>query len=413
MPYVDRQNRSCGFLDIEENENSNKFQRRYFILDTQNNLLIWYMDNPQNLPSGANAVGSLPLTYVSKVSEATAKQKPKAEFCFVINALSRRYFLQANDLVDLKEWVIALNNATKITVPKVSNAQPKSEVPKSTAEHQPKRQQAYKTEIIGGVVVHTPIYQNEGEDNDPGDAGLRTHVRGLPSSVAVTKPGVVRWGFCVKQGNVRKSWKRRFFTLDDSSVSYYKCDTDKEPLRAIPLKDILKVHECFVKSGDLLLRDNLFEIVTSARIFYIQTDTPEDMHAWIKAISSKIQELQGPVKESLFSRSTSLHRGNKPPSSGPRRRQAGAEERKTPLTKSCSVAPSWQPWTPVNAASSELLTVEEGETVFSSLPPLPAGPEKDLDPTGARRRHRSQPQANTDKVFPFNIDDDGIRTTDV
>lgn len=34
----------------------------------------------------------------------------------MINALSRRYFLQANDAVDLKEWVIALNKATKITV---------------------------------------------------------------------------------------------------------------------------------------------------------------------------------------------------------------------------------------------------------------------------------------------------------
>lgn len=47
MPYVDRQNRICGFLDIEDNENSGKFLRRYFILDTQANRLLWYMDNPQ------------------------------------------------------------------------------------------------------------------------------------------------------------------------------------------------------------------------------------------------------------------------------------------------------------------------------------------------------------------------------
>lgn len=47
MPYVDRQNRICGFLDIEDNENSGKFLRRYFILDTQANCLLWYMDNPQ------------------------------------------------------------------------------------------------------------------------------------------------------------------------------------------------------------------------------------------------------------------------------------------------------------------------------------------------------------------------------
>lgn len=47
MPYVDRQNRICGFLDIEENECSGKFLRRYFILDTQQGSLVWFMDNPQ------------------------------------------------------------------------------------------------------------------------------------------------------------------------------------------------------------------------------------------------------------------------------------------------------------------------------------------------------------------------------
>ncbi|KAM9065050.1 pleckstrin homology domain-containing family A member 1-like [Sarcophilus harrisii] len=81
MPYVDRQNRICGFLDIEENENSGKFLRRYFILDTREDSLVWYMDNPQNLPSGSPPVGAIKLTYISKVSDAT-KLRPKAEFCF-------------------------------------------------------------------------------------------------------------------------------------------------------------------------------------------------------------------------------------------------------------------------------------------------------------------------------------------
>lgn len=49
MPYQDRQNRTCGFLDIEEHENSDRFYRRYFILDTHKNFLVWYMDNPQVL----------------------------------------------------------------------------------------------------------------------------------------------------------------------------------------------------------------------------------------------------------------------------------------------------------------------------------------------------------------------------
>ncbi|XP_032184918.1 pleckstrin homology domain-containing family A member 2 isoform X4 [Mustela erminea] len=327
MPYVDRQNRICGFLDIEEHENSGKFLRRYFILDTQANCLLWYMDNPQNLAMGAGAVGSLQLTYISKVSIATPKQKPKTPFCFVINALSQRYFLQANDQKDLKDWVEALNQASKITVPKVGSLPLTTEVIKSLPPPpalEKKPQVAYKTEIIGGVVVHTPINQNGGDGQEGSEPGSHAILRRSQSYIPTTGsrvpsgPPLIKSGYCVKQGNVRKSWKRRFFVLDDFTISYFKCEQDREPLRTIFLKDVLKTHECLVKSGlplcpvpmswaqclprpskssfpepalpvtspflelfsllasntqsniDLLMRDNLFEIITSSRTFYIQ-----------------------------------------------------------------------------------------------------------------------------------------------
>ncbi|XP_038558641.1 pleckstrin homology domain-containing family A member 2 [Micropterus salmoides] len=433
MPYLDRLNRVCGFLDIEEKENSCRFQRRYFILDTQGNALLWYMDNPQNLPSGASFVGSLKLTYISKVSEATAKQKPKTEFCFVINAVSRRYFLQANDVTDMRDWVAALNRASKITVPKSGPAPPRSDVTTVISDTQGgKRQQAYKTEIIGGVVVHTPI-QNESEETEGREK------KG-------TRQGVLRCGYCVKQGNVRKSWKRRFFTLDNIAVSYYKSEMDKEPLRAVPLRDIQKVHECLVKSGDLLLRDNLFEIITSSRTFYIQTDSPEEMHGWIRDIEMKIQEFRGPPKGVLFKRASSLYRSHNTSSAS--RGQQG-DERRPPLVKSCSVAPGWQPWMPVPSCEPSILDAEDEDSVFSPVPTLPSlsssstssstssssnslsnpTPCPSMPPAASasglgiltasgdvasgRRRHRSQPQSHTGCSFPFSLDDVDIRTTDV
>uniref|UniRef100_A0A8C8MCW5 PH domain-containing protein n=1 Tax=Oncorhynchus tshawytscha TaxID=74940 RepID=A0A8C8MCW5_ONCTS len=400
MPYVDRQNRVCGFLDIEEKEGSSRFQRRYFILDTQGNTLQWYMDNPQNLPSGANAVGILQLTYISKVSEATGKQKSKTEFCFVINAVSRRYFLHANDAADLKDWVLALNKATKITVPKAGPLQPRSEVSTVTGEAGGKRL-AYKTEIIGGVVVHTPIYQNEGGEMEVGDRRV--------SSVG-SRPGVLRCGYCVKQGNVRKSWKRRFFTLDHNAVSYYKCEMDKEPLRTVSLRDIQKVHECLVKSGDLLMRDNLFEIITSSRVFYVQTDTPEDMQGWIRDIELKIQDFRGPGSAFTFASSLYRHGNSSHPPSVFRGRQG--DDRRPPLVKSCSVAPGWQPWTPVPQREAPALGTLDKDSLFSNLPSTCPGPIAP-DPSSSRRRHRSQPQPPKDRSFPFSLDDDGIRTTDV
>ncbi|KAG5855370.1 hypothetical protein ANANG_G00048370 [Anguilla anguilla] len=288
MPYVDRQNRICGFLDIEENESSGKFLRRYFILDTVEGSLVWYMDNPQNLPTGAAHVGSLKLTYISKVSDAT-KQRPKAEFCFVINAGMRKFFLQANDQQDLVEWVNVLNNATKITVPKSGDVQ-HDNLPELLGG---KKQVSYKTEIIGGVPIITPT-QQEGGDGQNGADRTEGGLRGPTARCRTSWDGPTRdQGRVLRQaGAVMKNWKRRYFLLDEHSVSYFKSDQEKDPLRVIPLKEVHKVQEC--KQSDIMMRDNLFEVVTTSRTFYVQSDSPEDMHSWIKAISGAIVAQRGP-----------------------------------------------------------------------------------------------------------------------
>uniref|UniRef100_A0A8C2GX19 Pleckstrin homology domain containing, family A (phosphoinositide binding specific) member 1a n=1 Tax=Cyprinus carpio TaxID=7962 RepID=A0A8C2GX19_CYPCA len=289
MPYVDRQNRICGFLDIEELENCGKFLRRYFILDTQQGSLVWYMDNPQNLPVGAKHVGSLSLTYISKVSDAT-KQRPKAEYCFVINAGMRKYFMQANDQQDLVEWVNALNNATKITVPKSSDAVHSES--QRLASNGNKKQVPYKTEIIAGVAVVTQtqricIF-----------IILLVGLRKAPNHPPYLHPRagqdqtIIKVGYCVKQGALMKNWKRRYFVLEQNSMSYFKSDLEKEPLRIILLKEVNKVQEC--KHSEIMMRDNLFEVVTTSRTFYVQADSPEEMHSWIKAISGAIVAQRGP-----------------------------------------------------------------------------------------------------------------------
>ncbi|XP_076123302.1 pleckstrin homology domain-containing family A member 1 isoform X3 [Alosa pseudoharengus] len=290
MPYVDRQNRICGFLDIEEIENSGKFLRRYFILDTTQGSLVWFMDNPQNLPKGVEMVGSLKLTYISKVSDAT-KLRPKAEFCFVINAGMRKFFLQANDQQDLVEWVSVLNNATKITVPR------SGEVPPQSSEAAMEllgslKQVSYKTEIVGGVPIITAT-QEKGEGQNGAERGVLRKPPNQPFFLSGHEQDqVVKAGYCVKQGAVMKNWKRRYFMLDENALSYYKSDLEKEPLRVIPLKEIHKAQEC--KQSDLMMRDNLFELVTTSRTFFIQSDSPEEMHSWIKAISGAIVAQRGP-----------------------------------------------------------------------------------------------------------------------
>ncbi|KAM9062193.1 pleckstrin homology domain-containing family A member 1 isoform X2 [Sarcophilus harrisii] len=304
MPYVDRQNRICGFLDIEENENSGKFLRRYFILDTREDSLVWYMDNPQNLPSGSPPVGAIKLTYISKVSDAT-KLRPKAEFCFVMNAGMRKYFLQANDQQDLVEWVNVLNKAIKITVPKQSDPQSHSDsLIRQVEAPGGKKQVSYRTEIVGGVPIITPTQKEEvNESSDNIDRNnLKRSQSHLPYFTPKPPPdnAVIKAGYCVKQGAVMKNWKRRYFQLDENTIGYFKSELEKEPLRIIPLKEVHKVQEC--KQSDIMMRDNLFEIVTTSRTFYVQADSPEEMHNWIKAISGAIVAQRGPGRSATSMR---------------------------------------------------------------------------------------------------------------
>ncbi|XP_028287691.1 pleckstrin homology domain-containing family A member 1 isoform X2 [Parambassis ranga] len=380
MPYVDRQNRICGFLDIEENESSGRFLRRYFILDTQQGNLLWYMDNPQNLPKGADKVGSLKLTYISKVSDAT-KLRPKAEFCFVINAGMRKFYLQANDQQDLVEWISVLNNATKITVPKPGEGHSaQAETPQEILGAM--KQVSYRTEIIGGVPIITATQQGEGQ-NGAERGGVKRAQNQLPYflSRGAQDQAVIKAGYCVKQGAVMKNWKRRYFMLDENAVSYYKSDLEREALRVIPLKEIHKVQEC--KQSELMMRDNLFEMVTSSRTFYIQADSPENMHSWIKAISGAIVAQRGPGRSANTERSD--HSPPSPTSTSSTFYYSLDQESQHPQSSSSSsgttsagaqpnaghTPPGQLPGPPPMEAKRR--PVSDDAPAFGTLPPLPAG----------------------------------------
>ncbi|XP_064604066.1 pleckstrin homology domain-containing family A member 2-like [Liolophura sinensis] len=281
MPYKDKAGRTCGFLDIEEREDSSRFSRRYFILDVTMGKFSYYMDVPSNL-SSPMPVREFNLQYISKVTDGR-KLRPKVEFCFVINVEGKNFYLQADSEKDLQNWIDAITNASKITVP---NNESRSD----TMEwHYGDTSSGYKTEIAGGVVCKIAVDSDDSDGSDREDSSTS----GQLSAGAIPS---IKSGFCVKQGAVRKNWKRRFFVLDHSGISYYSSNQDKTPIKTINKHDILEVRESKgVHSG----RDNLFEIVTAKRIYYIQTDCPEDMHSWIEVLRKVLRTLKCGDRKSM------------------------------------------------------------------------------------------------------------------
>ncbi|XP_005088957.1 pleckstrin homology domain-containing family A member 1 [Aplysia californica] len=304
MPFEDREGRMCGFLNIEETENTGTFCRRYFVLDQNNGKLVYFMDSPANLPEAwRSPVGEIFIHNISKVSDGS-QQRPKVQFCFTITVTGRTYCLQAETEEGKQSWTQAITNASKITVPE--KASPHSQVEWHAGDI---TQGGYITEIAGGVVCKLPIQAAESEGVSDEEESRSSSSSTPPSSFSrgsvhayrdwdpqreAARPGAdqklqpIRAGFCVKQGGVRKNWLRRYFALHERGLSYFKSEHDKQPLRTIALDDITHVQQS--TDGSHPGRDNLFEVITTKRTFYVQCDTPADMFGWIHALEQTLQQ---------------------------------------------------------------------------------------------------------------------------
>ena len=125
-----------------------------------------------------------------------------------------------------------------------------------------------------GVPIVTPTQQKE--INECGESIDRNKVKRSQSHLPSFPPklpsdsAVIKAGYCVEQGAVKKNWKRRYFQLDGDIVAYFGSELKKEPLCVQPLKELHQVQEC--QQSDMMMRDTLFETVTLSRTFYVQAD---------------------------------------------------------------------------------------------------------------------------------------------
>lgn len=113
-----------------------------------------------------------------------------------------------------------------------------------------------------------------------------------------------REGWLWKQGGRYKSWKRRWFILNDKCLYYFEHTTDKEPRGIIPLEnvDVREIHDknksnCFelfsiLGPGEVI---KACKTDTDGRVsegrhstYRMHSATPEERDVWMKAIKTSI-----------------------------------------------------------------------------------------------------------------------------
>jgi hypothetical protein len=137
--------------------------------------------------------------------------------------------------------------------------------------------------VVGGVIQRKPIKEvesNTSESNQLTSSGPAA-VGATPSDAIVAKqlPRVIKAGQATKCGAVMKNWKRRFFVLNEECLGYYKLVDEVEPIKTVAVKDMMSVGKSKIHAS----KENLLELVTPSRTFYIQADNGSDMREWMKA----------------------------------------------------------------------------------------------------------------------------------
>ncbi|XP_011176706.2 cytohesin-1 isoform X1 [Zeugodacus cucurbitae] len=110
-------------------------------------------------------------------------------------------------------------------------------------------------------------------------------------------------GWLWKQGGRYKSWKRRWFILNDNCLYYFEYTTDKEPRGIIPLENISvrEIHdrskphcfELFATGGADIIKacktDSEGKVVEGKHTVYrMSAATEEDQQEWIKRLTQSI-----------------------------------------------------------------------------------------------------------------------------
>ena len=93
-------------------------------------------------------------------------------------------------------------------------------------------------------------------------------------------------GILVKRGASVRSWKARYFSVEEDQITYFKHEDDSTPIGHISFRDIPSIDNV---RGSFLKR-YCFKIQTLKRAYYMMCQSAKEQKHWITALRVKIQK---------------------------------------------------------------------------------------------------------------------------
>ncbi|XP_063690073.1 pleckstrin homology domain-containing family A member 1-like isoform X2 [Bolinopsis microptera] len=291
----------CGDLEKWSNTARGKTWRKFFIRLT-NREIRWHLptEADQNVFLGEIEVSRI---VNAKIDKTSALNEP--DHCmFIVQDPQITHEFRTSSLEQSEHWVQHIKNAT---LPKTrrkklpdtlgrdrihSDTSNQSNISVKSTQDKP----AMVTEIMGGTHICRPSDPSEGEqktekntilimNNIPEPFSPRpsvdsdTDLSEVPSDI-LNAP-IVREGYLIKQGQKIKNWKRRWFTLSSSALTY----REEESTAA---KGIIYMAEVILARRSCKYPDKkfLFEVITKKRTYYMMASSQDEMTTWTDALTT-------------------------------------------------------------------------------------------------------------------------------
>eukprot|EP00912_Choanoflagellata_sp_UC4_P000099 UC4_evm6s67 len=303
-----------GWL-MKKGEKRRNWKRRFFVLqrfqdEFESSLKLHYFEGcHDSTPLGTVFIE--PNCHVNHV--AYQREHEGYQHCFEIDTPTRTYCLLAMSKQEADKWVsaicdgrVGINSAADHTV--LSDDDDDDEhndsdidMGEGLVEHTDARVHDASITGISGSSDSTDRFtvKDDSETHIAKTTGITLPAQYDDANYAATATRCQNTGrqlgrfsgFLVKQGRIRKNWKRRFFVLREETLSYYRRPIDEKPAGVIDVSAINHVpvvdnHTVGFKSDGTVSLEFGFNLSTAGREYILFTDSELLAERWVAEIAN-------------------------------------------------------------------------------------------------------------------------------